>query len=288
MEPTRTRDDALANPGLANAEINSAIDKAGVSAAPEIEDAPDDLVNLPGGLIRGGTAIRTAQVRELNGSDEEALSRALQSGSIFHFMDTLIERGTVSVGGITANRDLLKSLLIGDRDELALAIRRVTYGQSMEIEQWICPACNGKSDISFTLTDDVIKRVALKDPAEDGVFEVALRKGAKARVRLPNGADQDALFEDPNWTTAQRNTIMIARCVMTYTDTAGQQFNMAAFPSIALNLTIPDRAKIIREITSRQPGPRYNEVKFTHEECQNEVTLALGVRDLFRDLLLFL
>lgn len=145
-----------------------------------------------------------------------------------------------------------------------------------------------QSDINFTLTDDVIERRELEDPAEDSIFRVSLRKGGSVVVRLPNGADQDALFEDEKWTTAQRNTVLLSRCIMTVIDSAGQEFSMAAFPSMSRNLSIPDRQAIIRQINQRQPGPRYNEVKFTHDECQNAVTLALGVRDLFRDLILFL
>lgn len=287
MTTSRTREDALADPSATNAEINAAIGNV-LGNPPEIDPPPDDIVRLPGGLVRGGKVYRTAQVRELDGSDEEALSKALRSGNVFHFMDTLIERGTVSVGDLPATREVLKSMLVGDRDELALAIRIATYGIDMEVERWACPVCEKRSDISFTLTEDVIERTTLKNTVEDSVFEVSLRKGAKARVRMPNGEDQDAIFEDPEWTTAQRNTILISRCVQTYTDPSGQEYNMVAFPSMSLKLSIPDRQKIIREITERQPGPRYNEVKFTHDECQSEVVLALGVRDLFRDLILFL
>jgi hypothetical protein len=284
MDSTRTREEALANPAQTNAEINAVV--AGASA-PEIEPPPDDTVRLPGGLARNGKIVKTAVVRELNGSDEEALSRALKSGSAFRFMDVLIERGTVSVGDVDADRELLKSMLIGDRDELALAIRVATYGYDIDIERWVCPACRKQTDIAFTLTDDVIERKTL-GPDDSGVFEVSLRKGAKALVRLPNGADQEAMFADDSWTPAQRNTVLISRCVRTYTDPDGHDFNMAAFPSMSLKLSIPDRQKIIREITERQPGPRYNEVKFKHDECQSEVILALGVMDLFRDLILFL
>lgn len=134
----RTREEALSDPAKTNTEISSVL---GSAVAPEIEDAPDDRVKLPGGLVKGNKVYRTAQVRELNGEDEEALSRALRSGSVFHFMDTLIERGTKSVGDLPATKEVLKSMLVGDRDELALAIRKATYGDVMDIEQWICPAC---------------------------------------------------------------------------------------------------------------------------------------------------
>lgn len=285
MTVAGTREDALANPGRVNADIGAIV--AGSSPAPEVPDAPDDQVKLPGGLVRGGKVYRTAVVRELNGSDEEALSRALnQGGSAYHFMDVLIARGTVSVGDLPATPDVAKSLLIGDRDELALAIRIATYGDTFALDHWTCPHCNKMSDFSFSLVEDV-ERTTLKNPAEDSIFEISLRKGAKARVRLPNGEDQDAMFVDPEWTTAQRNTILISRCVMTYTNPDGQEFNLAAFPSMSLKLSIPDRQKIVREVSSRQPGPRYNKVKFEHE-CGNEVVLALGVMDLFRDLIAFL
>ena len=283
-----TREDALASPEKTNADIGALLNEAGVNPQPPIEDPPDDTVKLPGGFVQGKVR-RTAVIRELDGSDEEALSRALRSNSgvAFHFMDTLITRGTVSVGDLAATPEVLKSMLIGDRDELSLAIRVATYGDEFVIEQWICPFCEQKSDLSFSLATDIDRKV-LKDPATDSVFEVKLRKGASVRVRLPNGEDQEALYEDDSWTTSQRNTILLSRCILNYTDSGGQEFNMAAFPSLSLKLSIPDRQKVVKEIGQRQPGPRYNEVKFTHDECKNQVILALGVRDLFRDLILFL
>lgn len=292
--PTGTREEALANPEQANAAINEIL--AGTNEAPQVPDVPDDLVKLPGGLVRGGKVYKTAVVRELDGSDEEALSRALRTGwspgqpipprALIHFIDTLITRGTVSVGDLPATPDVLKSMLIGDRDELAVAVRCATYGDDMVIEQWTCPHCQKMTDISFSLKADV-ERTVLKDPASEVVFDITLKKGGKARVRLPNGEDQDALFVDESWTTAQRNTILISRCVLSYTDPAGQEFNMAAFPSMSLKLSIPDRQEIVRQVSERQPRPRYNEIKFEHE-CGNEVVLALGIRDLFRDLIAFL
>lgn len=292
--PTATREEALADPARANADINAIL--AGTNDAPEVPQPPDDLVTLPGGLVRGGKVYKTAVVRELDGSDEEALARALRTWvtpgqplhprALLHFIDTLVSRGTVSVGDLQAGPDVLKSMLIGDRDELALAVRCATYGNDMVIEQWTCPYCQKMTDISFSLKDDV-ERTVLKDPASETVFDIPLKKSAKARVRLPNGEDQDALYADESWTTAQRNTILISRCVLSYTDPAGQEFNMAAFPSMSLKLSIPDRQEIIRQVSERQPRPKYNEIKFEHE-CGNEVVLALGIRDLFRDLIAFL
>jgi hypothetical protein len=268
MAQPPSKEDLLAKAQAGSTRIQAVLDQAqGVGNLPVMPEPPDDLVALPGGIQRGVTLVRTAVVRELNGSDEEALSKALKSNNLVHFMDVLVTRGTEKIGAEDATRDLLKQLLIGDRDELALAIREVGY-------------------LNFSLIEDV-KRRTLADPA-DAQFEVDLRKGAKARVRLPNGGDQEYLYVDPSWTPAQRNSRLLERCVISYTDPAGHEHQVVSRPSIVMSLPIPDRQRIISEISKRQPGPRYNEVTFKHDGCGNEVTLALGIADLFRDLILFL
>jgi hypothetical protein len=286
MSQTKSKDQLLANASADNEKIAAVLADAGSDPLPEVPEPPDDLVRLPAGLLRNGGVVKTAVVRELNGNDEEALSKALRSNNIIHFMDVLITRGTEQLGTEAATKDLLKKLLIGDRDELALAIRIATYGDEVVFDAYKCPHCNAEFPLSFSLSED-IERTTLEHPA-DAVFEVGLRKGRRAKVRLPNGADQEAIFASPDWTPAQRNTVLLTKCVMSITEANGQEFQVVASPSMVLNLSIPDRQKIVAEITERQPGPRYNSFSFTHEECQNEVNLALGVADLFRDLVLFL
>lgn len=288
MSDVVSRADALANPNEVNAQVEAALNGAGgQSEIPEAPEPSDGFVRLPGGLVRNGEVIRTATVRELNGMDEEALSKALRVGDPVHFTDVLISRATETLGNEAATKENLKNLLIGDRDELVIGVRIATYGATLTIDQWQCPQCKTITPISFSLLDDIERRT-LENPAEDGVFEVELRKGAKARVRLPNGSDQDYMFENPDWTTSQRTTRMLTRCVMTHTDPSGHEFQVVAMPSIVLGLSIPDRQKIVAEIAKRQPGPQYNGVKFQHQECGNEVVLALGVADMFRDLINFL
>jgi hypothetical protein len=153
---------------------------------------------------------------------------------------------------------------------------------------WICPECGGKVDkITFSLSDDVTRKT-LRSPADESVFEVELRRGASARVRLATGAVQVAVFEDPDLNAPKRNDILLSKCVETYTDSRGESHLIAGFPSMVRKMSSPDRQKILRELTERQPGPRYNDVRFDHEGCGKEVSLALGITDLFRDLLLAL
>lgn len=277
-----SREQVLADPGGANAAIAAALSEA----EPAVPAPPGDTVRLPGGLVHAGTTYRDAVIRELTGADEEALSRAVASGSAFRFADVLITRGTVSVGDLPASPDLLRRLLVADRDELALAIRAAAYGDTVTIESWQCPACRRLVDVSFSLKDDIERR-PLDDPAAGAAFTVTCR-GATAKARLPTGADQEYLAADGDFTAGQRNSRLLSRITETWTSADGKEYYVPASPSSVLDMPLTLRQEVIRQAAERQPGPRYNQVRFTHEECRNEVILALGLQDLFRELLAFL
>jgi hypothetical protein len=281
-----TREEILANPAAAQALLDEAA-QAAKSPLPVAEFPPDDRVTLPGGLVYKSKLIKHVTVKELTGEDEEALARAIQHPNIYHFLDTLLSCGTIRLGDLSADESqaLLPELLVGDRDEIVLGIRTATYGETVEVFKVLCPTCGGTIDkVEFSLKDDV-ERITLKDPAEDSAFEVSLRKGAKAKVRLATGAVQTAVWEMPDLLAPQRDDVMLSKCIETYTDAAGNTHLIAGFPSMVRKMSSPDRRKILRELTERQPGPRYNDVRFNHDGCGGEVTLALGITDLFRDLI---
>ena len=244
-----------------------------------------DLVTLPGGLVVNESGreriITTGQVRELTGADEESLGRALAAENPFHVMNTLLERGVVKLGEESPGdtRDLLKELLIGDRDALMLGIRAATYGSEIEVAGWECPNCGEKIDATFDLVEDVETKT-LKHPSE-AEFDVKLRKGSVAHVRLPTGEDQFAVGELVKRPMAERNTRLLERCVETITDSDGQERIMMAAPYMARDMGMADRKKITDELAKRQPGPAYNAVKFTHETCGKEVALSFNLGDLF-------
>ena len=244
-----------------------------------------DLITLPGGFVVSDSGqervITTGQVKELTGADEESLGRALAAENPYHVMNTLLERGVVKLGEEKPEdtRELLKELLIGDRDALMLGVRAATYGPEIEVTGWECPNCCEKIDATFDLADDVDTKT-LKHPSE-AEFDVKLRKGAVAHVRLPNGEDQFSVGELSKRPMAERNTRLLERCVETITDGDGQVRVMMAAPYMARDMGMADRKKITDELAKRQPGPAYNAVKFTHETCGKEVALSFNLGDLF-------
>ena len=271
-------------PGVAEA-INAALAES--VEMPAAEPPPDTLVTLPGGLVRGDRVITQVEVRELTGEHEEALARASQAQptNLLHFVNVLLECGTVrfSTEDTTRTGQYLKDALVGDRDAILLGIRRATYGDEVEIPNWVCPECGNMTDLTVPITDIPVRE--LEHPAKDIMFDVPLRRGRTAEVRLANGADQQAVFENLKLSTAERDTVLLAHCLLAIRDKDGtRHITTGLANSIARSLSLPDRHAILRQLAEAQPGPQLSDMKLTHQDCGKEVDLSIGLSDLFRDL----
>lgn len=275
----------LANPGAANAAINAALGQAALQVAkPEIALPAGGAFTLPGGYVSGSdfASVRyDADVRELTGADEEAITKARNSG-IGKFISTLLLRGTVSVGDENSSPALMGNLLLGDRDMLLLEIRRATYGDEVVWDQFSCPYCGEDFRLSITLDEIPIRR--MDDPSKR-IYEVELRKGRKAFVRLPVGADQEALLAIAEKTNAsEQNSLLLSRCLISVVEADGTENAVTGNAEFARSLGIVDRKAILDSLEENQPGPQYNDIKFMHESCGKEVPLFISAGDLFQGL----
>jgi hypothetical protein len=269
------------NPQQANAEIAAVLSET--ATLPVIDFPANDTVTLPGGLVRKDGLITTAQVKELTGEDEETLARASQAMNPFIFLDRLLRCGVVKVGSEPSaeTEKLVSQMLIGDREALILGIRKATYGDKLEVEGWICTNCGVKSDLEMELDD--IPVVKMTDPVNEINFKVPMRKGGFAHVRLATGADQLATFEQAELTQAQKETVLLSRCISTITTPEGRELSMAGFPSLAREMSVPDRHAVLKELRDRQPGPKYDQVKYKCESCSEDVLVAVTIGNLFLD-----
>jgi hypothetical protein len=275
----------LNNPGASNAAIAAILnDNGGQVAKPEITLPAGGNFSLPGGYVLGGdyASVRyDADVRELTGADEEALTKA-RSGGLGKYIATLLSAGTVSVGGEQASTTLLSNLLLGDRDMLLMEIRRATYGDEIVWDRYSCPFCGDEFRLSVTLDEIPVRR--LEDPASR-IFEVALRKNRKAFVRLPVGSDQEALLAVADRTSdSEQNTLLLSRVLISVVEADGTENAVSGNPEFARSLGIADRQTILDTIEKKQPGPQYNDVKFLHDSCGKEVPLFISAGDLFQGL----
>lgn len=267
--------DARSNPEAASAAAAAVLADDNDREVPAAPPIAETTVNLPGGYLDliAGTTAKTAEVRELNGADEEAIFRA--QGNLGKTLDTILTCGLVSVGDKKANRDLLDDLLAGDRDAIIVGIRRATFGDVMQLERVTCPSCREIQDVEISCTNDIPMKT-LTQPG-DRWFTMTLTSGKDIEVSLPDGATQRAFADSEDTNIGVLNTIMLSNCVKKINGTS-----VITPEQVRKGLSWRDRDEIIKEINEREPGPRLQEVKRPCSSCGEDIALPMNLVDLFR------
>ena len=262
---------AAVNPALANDLLNKALNTEPEEVNPEIVSPSDTTVTLPGGYVNAaGEVIRTVEVSELKGKDEEAISKTTNLGKAIM---TILQRGTVKVGTEVADDKILDALLIGDRDAILLGIVKATFGEKVEIPSY-CPGCNDYKQVLINIDED-IKVKALADPINDRVFTV---KGKEVEyiIQLPTGLVQKQMVENMDKTSAELSTIILEGTVIRIGETPVYSKTQVQ------SLSVTDRRKIIEELNNRAPGPQFDDVTVKCPNCEGEVTVPINLGTLFQ------
>ena len=268
---------ASESPQLANKlleDVNKFVNQEVMGSIPEvvIPSLPETTVTLTAGFLDPleGTVAMTAEVRELTGADEEAIAKLSDPGKA---LLAILERATVSVGNETASKQILGSLLAGDREALLLAIRKATFGSEVEVNT-VCDKCPELQTFKIDLNKDVEVKT-LEDPIKDRRFTVELKAGL-AKVNLPTGDVQTQIINATDKNSAELDTMLLAACVTEIGD------QPVISPNRIRSLGITDRRLLLEEIASRNPGPQLSEIKKACKTCGQEVYLPLTLAELFR------
>lgn len=263
---------AGSNPTLANNLIEQVLEEEKYSPIdPTILPPSDSTVELPGGYITAaGELLRTAEVRELTGRDEEVISKAASVGKA---LLVILERGLVKVGDTKVTENILNHLLSADRETILLAILKATFGPTVDIPSF-CTGCNEFKNVTVDLNQDINIKI-LNDPIGDRVFIVDGKKGP-IKVHLPTGITQKELINNADKTSSELNTILLEKTVLEINET------LVLSKLQVQNMPIVDRQKVIDEIIRRQPGPEFNDVKVECPDCGSEVTVSINLGTLFR------
>jgi len=268
---TKQTVDATKNPDLANKLVGEALDTKEEQPKAEITAPLENIVELPGGFITSaGEALRSAEVRELNGLDEEAIAR---QPNFAKSMNTILSRATVKIGDEKATDSMLDSILAADRDALFLGILKATFGSTAVINGY-CESCKESKEVEIDLDTD-IKTKVLIDPVADRKFEVQGKKDTYTVV-LASGKAQRALTENADKTLAELTTIMLEHCI---TQINGK-------PVIGKhqiqNMPLVDRRKVGDELADRTPGPQLDDIEMECPDCGGKVVVPINLGTLFR------
>lgn len=163
------------------------------------------------------------EYREMNGTDEEAISKPKikSNGGIVCrvLLERCIERiGTINKSDVKPNEwtSIIQSLAIGDQDFAMMKIREVSLGDELEVAH-DCPHCKTRIESVYTLGEIPIIPYSGKD-----VIEFELPKGFRDKsgdihkegiMRHATGLDREMLGKTITQNPSVANTLLLARCV---------------------------------------------------------------------------
>ena len=235
---------------IENENIRNLNDEIEVSEDGYVHDVP----MLAGYVDKDGVLHTTFTYREMNGKDEEAISKADVRQNGAKMVNVLVERCVVAIGTLTKKEcgarwgTIVRELLGGDLDYMAFKIRELSKGKEVEFTHK-CPNCGSKLT-TIVSTDEF----NIKPYMGQSVIDFTLARGYKdgkkeihkeGVIRLPNGFDREIvtpLFKK-NVSTAM--TMMLTRLI---------SFNDGAIvtQNLVNEMTLRDRdilEKIIKENT---------------------------------------
>lgn len=274
MAPTQVLN-AATDPGRANQMAQQALSDNDVKPMPEPPVAsapPDTVVQLPGGFSTAtGEVVYECEVRELNGYDEEILAR-IPFNEPARLFSTILRQGIVRIGDEKATPAAVDALLMGDREFLMIAIRRVTWGDDLSLDI----QCGNCSE-TFTAILDLRSDIPLKKLEEGNrFFTVSLRDGREVRLHLPDGDAQTALLTTGmTGNIGAINTALLAACI----DVIDEIPAVGAPP--VQRLSVRDRNTLLEQLAERAFGPQLGEVKVACSECRKDIDLPLSLATLF-------
>jgi hypothetical protein len=255
--------------------VNDAIGEA-TNEEEQIEKAQitapfNGLIDLPGGFVTmDGEVIRTAEVRELTGRDEELISKASNFEKAF---GVILQRGLVSVGSLPVNDKLLDSLLQGDRDAILLGIYRATFGDTAVLNGYNA-ATSEITEVEINLVEDIeIKE--LNNPLKDRTFIVKGRS-KEYEVTLPTGVTHKQILSNYDKTVSELLTIVLENCVLSIDGVS------VISKEQVYAISVSDRRKINSAIADHNPGPQFENVKVPTPDGEGEVVVPISLGALFQ------
>ncbi len=148
---------------------------------------------IPNGFLAGDSWVRQAEIRELNGFDEQHL--AFSQSYFPPFRTTLLLERVVSFSSSPKKLDLhetVRNLPVGDRVALILHLQKITFGDVLHC-MLQCPSC--KEQLSIDISVDSLLQPANPNSQTAYPFEL---EGFALKVRPVSGLDLEAIALDKN------------------------------------------------------------------------------------------
>lgn len=238
---------------------------------------------LPGGYIdKEGLIHLEVELSPLSGREEEFLADNT-NGNSASLVTVILSRCLKRIGNISpVSEEVIRNLLIADRQYLLLKLRGITFGERVQATvpcPW--PDCGKKVDIDFSIADFPVKVAQDKGP----VYRIELSKEAafiddngkqyrEVTFRLPNGGDQEIISPHILDNEAKSLAILLERCIQGI----GPLKNFDN--DIISKLSPLARMEIEKQMEAISPEVDLN-MEAICPECRREFEIPFGLQDFF-------
>lgn len=246
------------------------------------EDGYAEDTLLAGYVDDNGMVHKTFLYREMNGRDEEAINKPEVQSNPAKIMNVLAERCVVQIGNISKKEvgtkawgDIIRSLLGGDIDYIALKIREISKGKEVTFEHK-CPRC--KTKLTTIVSTDEYKIIPF-----DGQREVSfeLFRGYKDKkgqyhkeglLRQMTGLDREILIPSFKKNKASGTTLMLTR-LMSFEDAV-------VLPDQVSEMSLRDREYLEKLVNDSAFGLDTS-MEITCSNCGEDLSGEVGTTNFF-------
>lgn len=252
----------------------------------EIEVSEDGLVHdvplLAGYVDKDGTLHTNFTYREMNGKDEEAISKADVRANGAKVVNTIVERCVVQIGTLTKKEcgarwgTIVRELLGGDLDYMAFKIRELSKGKEVEFNHK-CPNCGSKLTTIINTDEFNIKpfmgQSAINFTLARGYKDAKGDIHKEGVMRLPNGFDREIVTPLFKKNPSTATTMLLTRLVAFNDGALVTQNNMN-------EMTLRDR-EILEKIIKENTFGIDSSLEIVCSSCGQDISGEIGQSNFF-------
>lgn len=242
-----------------------------------------DVPLLAGYVDKDGIMHSTFSYREMDGKDEEAISKGDVRANSAKLANVLCERCVVAVGTLTKKEvgskwgEVIRDMLGGDIDYMLLKIRELSKGHDIEFTH-TCPNCGQK--LTSIVTTDELGIMPFKGERE---IPFELPRGYKDNkgnfhktgvLRLPTGRDREIIIPIIRKNPSTAVTALVTRLV-TFDD------GTTAVQSKVSEMVLRDR-KVLEDILKENAFGIDTTIEgLACDSCGHDISGEVGQSDFF-------
>jgi len=188
------------------------------------EQQETGIFSLPGGLVTSdGKCFQEVELKALTGIEEEIIADTENFQNLANLLTQVLTNCIKRIGKISdINQEVIRDLVLADRDYLLLCLRKITFGNKVDA-RLRCPneSCRELMDLSFNIDDLHVEKKNLGNGIfKSNLSDLAAYKDDKNSIhkeiefRLPTVRDQEEVSELYQENESKALTRLFSRCLL--------------------------------------------------------------------------